>query len=151
MWPNIRCVLAISAASPFHQLCHFRWNKQTNKQAQVSYMNTVHYLAVLTLQQLQASCRSTLLELKVGTFGILLSPQVHRTLKPCIPFTDVILNFFHQSTVYFAFTKLVMLQKVYLTSCVWSLLHFPTLPFHSNMQWYNDSLAYLPRLAWFTE
>ena len=82
-------------------------DKQTNKQtlAQVSYMNSVDCLAVLTLHQLQAGCRSTLLKLKLGTFGILLSPQVHRTHKPCVPFTDVVLKFFHQSTMYFVFTK----------------------------------------------
>ena len=55
--------------------------EQTNKLAQVGYMNTVHCLAVLTLQQLQAGCRSTLLKLKVGTFGILLSLQVHKTFN----------------------------------------------------------------------
>ena len=111
-----KCGQTLDACWPFQQLSQFtsyvtldgtdkQTNKQTNKLSQVSYMNTVICLALLTLQQLQAGCRSALFKLKVGTFGIWLSPQVHRTHKPCISSTDVILKFFHQSTVYFAFTK----------------------------------------------
>jgi hypothetical protein len=66
-------------ASPFHQLWH--------------------------LERTNGLVLDPLLKLKVGNIGILLILKVVRTRKPCIPFTDNIPKFFHQSTMFFTFTK----------------------------------------------
>jgi hypothetical protein len=62
----------------------------TNKLVEVSYMKTVRCLALLKLQHLQTGCRSTMLNLKVGAFGIFLNLQVVTTHRQWSPFSDAI-------------------------------------------------------------